>query len=94
MIQDTLVRFECIIDALPKPKVTWYLNDKELTVKDNVKFETDVKTSSNVMVIPKVTSNFIGFYSVKVSNIVGEIEHKFKLEANGIFFFKTYKQIS
>ncbi len=82
-IQDTMVRFECLIDAMPKPKVTWYLNDKELTVKDNVKFETDVKTSANVMVIPKVSTNFVGFYTVKVSNSVGEIEHKFKLDVNG-----------
>ncbi len=77
------MRFECIVDAMPKPKLQWFLNDKELTVKDNVKFETDAKTSAYIMVIPKVSVAFIGSYMIKVSNSVGEAEHKFQLNVNG-----------
>ena len=82
-VQDTLARFECIIDAMPKPKLQWFLNDKELSVKDNVKFETDAKTSANVLVIPKISTVFVGSYTVKASNSVGDAEHKFQLNVNG-----------
>ena len=86
-VQDTLARFECIIDAMPKPKLQWFLNDKELSVKDNVKFETDAKTSANVLVIPKISTVFVGSYTVKASNSVGDAEHKFQLNVNGNWFF-------
>lgn len=82
-----MIRFECIVDAMPKPKVSWIFNEKELSIKDNVKFETDAKTSANVLVIPKVSSVFIGSYTVKASNSVGEAEHKFQLNVNGSYSF-------
>jgi hypothetical protein len=82
-IQDQSARFECLIDATPKAKITWLLNGKELTNKDNVKFETDAKTSANFLVVPKVAASNFGTYTVKASNSVGEIEHSFKLEVLG-----------
>jgi hypothetical protein len=57
------------------------LNGKELTNKDNLKFETDAKTSAVFLVIPKVMASHIGTYTVKASNNVGEIEHSFILDA-------------
>lgn len=84
-IQEQASKFECVVDALPKAKLTWYLNGKELTTKDNVKFETDAKTSANYLVIPKVNSTHLGTYKVKASNNVGEIEHEFNLDVLGIF---------
>jgi hypothetical protein len=83
--QDASARFECLIDALPKPKVSWLLNGKELTNKDNVKFEVDQKTSANCLVIPKVLTSHGGTLTVKASNTVGEAEYSFKLEVFGIF---------
>ena len=70
------------------------LNDKELTLKDNVKFEIDQKTSSNNLVIPKLSPvAHSGKYTIKASNVVGEAEHKFEVEILGKksdnhFFFK------
>ena len=81
-IQDQPAKFECLVDALPKPKLTWLLNGKELTNKE-VKFETDAKTSANFMVIPKVTSTNFGTYTIKASNSVGEIECNFNLDVLG-----------
>lgn len=63
--------------------MTWLLNGKELTNKDNVKFETDAKTSAVFLVIPKVLASYIGTYTVKATNNVGEVEHTFALDANG-----------
>ncbi len=82
-VQDQPARFECLIDALPKAKVSWFLNGKELTNKDNVKFETDAKTSANVLVIPKVLASHMGSFTIKASNSVGEIEHVFSLDTLG-----------
>ena len=72
-----------MLDALPKAKVSWYLNGKELSAKDNVKLEVDQKTSNNCLTIPKLTTNHIGTYTIKASNNIGEVEHSFKLEVLG-----------
>lgn len=82
-IQDQAAKFECLVDAMPKAKLTWLLNGKELTNKDNVKFETDAKTSAAFLVIPKVMASHIGTITIKGSNNVGEIEHSFKFDALG-----------
>lgn len=71
---------------MPKAKLTWLLNGKELTAKDNIKFETDAKTSATFMIIPKVMVSHIGTYTIKASNNVGEIEHSFTFDAFGKIF--------
>ncbi len=96
-IQDQAARFECLIDALPKPKLVWILNDKELTNKDNVKFETDAKTFTNSLVIPKISASHLGKYVIKASNNVGEVEHTFNLDVLGkakrIKIWRTFKHL-
>lgn len=76
-----------MIDALPKAKVTWFLNGKELSNKDNVKLETDAKTNANVLSIPKVLASHCGAYTIKASNSVGEAEHTFNLGTLGKYRF-------
>lgn len=78
-----MIKFECIADSMPKAKITWSLNGKELTVKDNVKFEQDAKTNASFLVIPKASASHIGSYTVKASNAVGESEHSFNLDVLG-----------
>jgi len=87
VIQDQQAKLECLVDSLPKSKITWYMNGKEITLKDNIKFETDTKTFANYLVIPKVQAVHFGSYTIKASNIVGEIEHSFKLDVLGIYFY-------
>lgn len=82
-MQDQQARFECLVDALPKAKISWYLNDKELTAKDGFKFEINAQTSVNSLILPKVTSNHFGKYTIKASNTVGEIEHSFSVDVLG-----------
>ena len=74
------IKLEYTIDALPKAKVAWFLNNKELTIKDNFKFESDIRTGIYSLLIDKVTPVQIGTYCVKASNSIGSIEHEFKLE--------------
>ena len=87
-IQDQTAKFECLVDANPKAKIIWLLNGKELTNKDNVKIETDAKTSAVFLVIPKVLASHIGTYTIKASNNVGEVEHTFTMDALGKYFRK------
>jgi hypothetical protein len=62
---------------LPKPKVQWYLNNKELTAKEGYKFE-----GSN-LVIPKVLATHLGIFKIVASNSVGSVEHIFELNVIG-----------
>ncbi len=72
------------MDAHPKAKLTWIVNGKELTGKDNVKFEIDPKTNSNLLVIPKVNAAaHLGKYTVKATNVVGSVEETFELDVLG-----------
>ena len=82
-VQDQPARFECLVDALPKAKISWFLNEKELTAKDGFKFETNAQTSVNSLVLAKVTSAHFGKYTIKASNSVGEIEHSFNVDVLG-----------
>jgi len=82
-VMDQPAKFECLVDSAPKAKVSWFLNGRELTAKDNVKFEIDAKTSANCLTIAKVSAMHIGSYSIKASNSVGEVEHTFGLDMIG-----------
>jgi hypothetical protein len=93
---DGTVRFECVIDALPKAKISWHMNEKELTAKDGVKFETDLKTFTYSLVISKVLSSHVGAHTVKASNTIGESEKSFVLELLSMFlrpFFYSFDLI-
>jgi len=80
-IQDQPIKIDCLVDAHPKAKLTWIVNGKELTGKDNVKFEIDPKTNSNLLVIPKVNAAaHLGKYTVKATNVVGSVEETFELD--------------
>lgn len=78
------------MDALPKAKVQWFLNDKELTAKDGVKIEMDAKTSGYNLVIAKVMASHLGKYRVKASNTVGQVEHSFELNVLGNFDSQSF----
>ncbi len=78
-VQDQSTKFEVLVDSLPKAKIVWLLNGKELTAKDNIKFENDAKTSATNLIIPKILASHLGKYTIRASNSVGEIEHSFDL---------------
>jgi len=77
------MKFESTIEAFPKAKVSWFLNDKELTIKDNVKIETDAKSNACNLVIPKVSSTHLGKFKIVATNSVGSVEHTFDLNVLG-----------
>lgn len=71
---------------MPKAKCAWFLKDRELLIKDNVKFETDLKSGLYSLVIAKVNPlAHFGIYTFKASNSVGSIEHSFELNLKGYY---------
>ena len=83
-IKDQAIKFESTIEGYPKPKIQWFLNDKELTIKDNVKLE-----ASN-LVIAKVLESHLGIIKIVASNSVGSVEHTFNLNVQG----KNHKNVA
>ena len=82
-VLDQALKLESSISAIPKAKVQWFLNDKELTAKDNVKLEADAQTSANNLIIPKILSTHNGTMRIVATNSVGVAEHSFTLVING-----------
>jgi hypothetical protein len=74
VLKEKEARFECIIKSNPKPTVSWFFNEKELTVKDGVRVEKDVSKDKYTLVIPKVNQNHLGKYTVKAINEFGSDE--------------------
>lgn len=93
-VQDSSIKFDCKIESTPKAKISWFLNGKELTTKDNVKFEYDQKTSTYSLVIPKVLSSHSGIILVKASNSVGDVEHSFNIDVIGKFLKKFFYSLN
>ncbi|CAF3665749.1 unnamed protein product, partial [Didymodactylos carnosus] len=52
--QGETAQFSTTVDGFPVPKVTWLLNAKPLTAKDNVQIEYDQKTGEAKLTIPNV----------------------------------------
>ena len=83
LVQDKSIKIESSVEAFPKAKIQWFLNDKELTQKDNVKIETDPKSPACNLSIPKLASNHSGVYKIKATNTVGSSEHVFNINVQG-----------
>lgn len=80
ILRDKEVRFECIVRSNPKPTVSWYFNEKELTLKDGVKIEKDVSKDKYSLVIPKCSDKNVGTFTVKAINEFGSDERQCKLD--------------
>ena len=80
ILRDKEARFECIVKSNPKPTVSWYFNEKELTIKDGVRMEKDVSKDKYTLIIPKVGQNHLGKYTVKAINENGSDEKSCELD--------------
>nr|CAD7588173.1 unnamed protein product [Timema genevievae] len=70
---DTNIEFTINVEAYPKPKVSWYLNEVEITEKKTE--YTKIEEGDNYkLIIKEVTTELSGKYSVKVVNDLGSNE--------------------
>ena len=82
--KDGKVKFECMVDGMPKPSVTWSINGKELSNKDGVQIEKDVSNNRFSLNIPKVNAAVhAGLVTVKASNTLGSVQHEILLSVYG-----------
>lgn len=77
---DGPLRLDCVVQGNPRPKLTWTVNGRELAAKDGCRFEYDQKTSTDSLVIAKVTNTHAGTYVVKATNNIGESECTFNVD--------------
>ena len=80
ILRDKESRFECIVKSNPKPTISWFFNEKELTIKDGVRLEKDAAKDKYTLVIPKIADKFVGTYTVKAINEFGSDEKQCKLD--------------
>jgi hypothetical protein len=82
--KDSAVKFECFVDAFPKPSVIWMINGKEVSNKDGVQIEKDVDNNRYTLNIPKANSSIhAGEVTVKASNSFGFIQNETILKIYG-----------
>lgn len=80
-IKDQPVKFESTIDGFPKPKIQWFLNDKEITAKDK-----EYRIEGSNLAISKISSTHLGKFKIVASNSVSSVEHTFELNVIGKLF--------
>ncbi|KAL3285162.1 hypothetical protein HHI36_019282 [Cryptolaemus montrouzieri] len=78
---DCNVTFDVKLEAFPKPKVKWYMDEMEITETksefSSIEYDDGVK-----LVIKEVTSSLTGKYTCKLSNECGEVETSARLTVN------------
>jgi len=79
-LRDKETRFDCVVTSNPKPTVSWFFNEKELTIKDGVRVEKDASKDKYSLVIPKTSEKNLGTYTVKAINEFGSSEKKCSLD--------------
>ena len=79
-LRDKETRFECIVKSNPKPTISWFFNEKELSVKDGIRIEKDASKDKYTLIIPKTVDKFSGSYTVKAINEFGSEERQCKLD--------------
>ncbi|XP_049802567.1 obscurin isoform X3 [Schistocerca nitens] len=74
------VEYRVRVNGVPKPKITWYKDGKELQSGEHIVIETD----SEALVVSSLSiqhfqESDVGVYKVKAANLVGEAESSSKL---------------
>jgi hypothetical protein len=80
VLKEKEARFECVVKSNPKPTLSWFFNDRELTTKDGIRLEKDISKDKYTLVIPKVNQNHLGKYTVKAINDFGSDERSCQLD--------------
>ena len=84
MKKEETVKFEFVVEGLPKPTISWSINGKELTVKDGVQIEKDVPNNKYSLTIPKANPlAHSGVVSIKATNAIGTSQHDITLNILG-----------
>lgn len=69
-----IVEFECNVQGVPKPNITWYLNNKPIPDGDFRLNKIQQNDGTVKLIINNVTPNDKGLYTVKASNPLGEVK--------------------
>lgn len=92
--ENETAKFECQIDALPQPKITWLFEGKPVTPKEGFEVHTDQATGISVLTIKQTLLKHAGKITVKAENSSGSIEETVQCLVNSkmnysFFFYKN-----
>lgn len=79
-LKEKEVRFECVIKGNPKPTVTWYFGETEITHKELSRVEVDKVKDLYSLTLPRVLTSHVGTFRVEAVNEYGLVEKTCKLE--------------
>ena len=84
MKKEETVKFEFVVEGLPKPTISWSINGRDLTVKDGVQIEKDIPNNKYSLTIPKTNPTLhSGIISIKATNAIGTSQHDISLNILG-----------
>jgi hypothetical protein len=78
-LKEREARFECIVKGNPRPNVSWFFEESEITNKENSRLEIDKLKDKYSLTIPRVLLSSVGSYRVRAVNEYGSIEKTIKL---------------
>lgn len=84
ILRDKVASFECVVESNPKPTVSWFYDEKELTIKDGVKIEKDILKNTYKLIIPKTNGKSVGVYRVKAFNEFGSETREVELQVQDL----------
>jgi len=90
---DENARIQCQYSGQPIPTISWYKDGKAISTDDQRFIITQETPILSVLTINNTTMDDKGVYSVKLTNIAGEIEGKVNLNVKRKFkkfFFESY----
>ena len=80
VLKEKEARIECIIKGNPRPTITWYFNDTQISEqRKEYRFEVDKGKDKYTLVVPKVLPAQCGTYKVKAVNEYASTEKTAKL---------------
>lgn len=83
------VVFDVIVQANPKPKVTWSRGNENLCNNENCEVIADVEADKYRLVFQTVASGDAGTYTLTAVNNEGTTTQDFKLNVHGKFYLRN-----
>ncbi len=73
-LKEREVRFECVVKGNPRPMVSWFFGETELTNRDLSRLEEDKSKNMFSLTLPRVLPSHVGTYKVVAVNEYGMAE--------------------
>ena len=77
------VKFQCRVQGVPSPIVTWYKNGVRINKEDRIS-GYKIKNNGQLIILETVIPSDDGMYMCKATNKLGSINHTYELDVQGM----------